>query len=170
MAELEPAVVVGIADHQADAVLLVGAAIATQFGARIVCVTVDPERFAETDGRGTVNRWPIDPDAIDDPDALEAAERALRDHLATVLEPLGNRWELRLAFGDPADGLSRVAAEVSALMIVIGTSPRSVLRSTRELFTGSIAAHLAHRQPRPVLVVPLNPVLSDGALPWSGNA
>lgn len=169
MPDLDPAVVVGIAEHQADAVLLVAAAIAQQFDARLLCVTVDPEHFAERDVTGRTNRWPIDPDAVDDPEAIEAAERALDAHLDSVLRPMRVEWELRLVFGDPADGLSRVAAEVSALMIVIGTSPRSVLRSTRELFTGSIAAHLAHRQPRPVLVVPMNPVL-DGGLPWSGSA
>jgi nucleotide-binding universal stress UspA family protein len=40
-------------------------------------------------------------------------------------------------------------------MIIVG-SRRGGLRSTmHEFFGGSVAAHLAHRQPRPVVVVPL---------------
>ncbi|MGN6445705.1 universal stress protein [Amnibacterium sp.] len=167
MPEVERAVVVGIADDQADAVLLVAAAIAAQFEAKLICVTVDPERYAARDDQGNLNYWPIDPDAIDDPAEREAADAELRAHLAELLDPLGVGWSIRLTAGDPSAGLAHVAAEVSALMIVIGTSPRTLIRSAREFFSGSIAAHLTHRQPRPVLVVPLNPVL-DGTLPWSG--
>jgi nucleotide-binding universal stress UspA family protein len=40
-------------------------------------------------------------------------------------------------------------------MIIVG-SRRGGLRSTmHDFFGGSVAAHLAHRQPRPVVVVPL---------------
>lgn len=169
MAEMHRAsVVVGIADDQADAVLLVAAAVAAQFGAALVCVAVDPERFVARDDDGNVNYWPIDPDAIDDPTEQAERDTSLHRHLGTLLDPLGITWSLRVAVGDPSAGLAFVAAEVSALMIVIGTSPRTLIRSAREFFSGSIAAHLAHRQPRPILVVPLNPVLDD-ALPWSGQ-
>lgn len=168
MPEFERAVVVGIAADQADAVLLVAAAVAAQFEAKLVCVTVDPERYATLDDQGNVNYWPIDPDAIDDPAERVAADSELHAHLAGLLDPLGVAWSVRVAAGDPSAGLAHIAAEVSALMIVIGTRPRSIIRSAREFFSGSIAAHLAHRQPRPILVVPLNPVL-DGTLPWSSS-
>jgi len=38
----------------------------------------------------------------------------------------------------------------------------------REFLNGSIAAHLAHRQRRPVVVIPLSPVREGEALPWQG--
>ena len=38
--------------------------------------------------------------------------------------------------------------------------------SMREFFRSSVAVHLAHRQHRPVLVVPLSPVDDGRALPW----
>lgn len=161
-------VVVGIADDQDDAVLLVAAAVASQFGATLVCVAVDPARFAARDDDGIVNYWPIDSDAIDDPVERAEHDAALLAHLAALLDPLGVTWSLRAAVGAPAAGLAAVAAEVSALMIVIGTNPRTLIRSAREFFSGSIAAHLAHRQPRPILVVPLSPVLDDASL-WSAR-
>jgi hypothetical protein len=36
----------------------------------------------------------------------------------------------------------------------------------REFFAGSVAVHLAHRQTRPVVVIPTSPVPQGAALPW----
>jgi nucleotide-binding universal stress UspA family protein len=162
----ERTVVVGLASGEADAVLLVAAAVAAQFDAELVCVLVDVEHYTRVNPDGTTVRYLMDPDsADDDPDPLPA----LQAHLHDVLGPAAPAWSLRSVDGEPSAALAAVAAEVSALMIVIGTRRRTVQRSLREFFTGSIAAHLAHRQPRPVLVVPLDPVLDDADLPWSDS-
>lgn len=166
MSTSERAIVVGLGQGEADAVLLVAAAIATQFDAELVCVIVDTAHVIRVAADGTTVRYPVDPDsADDDPDPKPALEAHVRD----ALGPAGPAWSVRVVDGEPAAGLARVASEVSALMIVIGTRRRTVQRSLREFFTGSIAAHLAHRQPRPVLVVPLDPVLDDTELPWSDS-
>lgn len=162
-------VVVGVADRQAGAVLLVAAAIATQFEARLICAVADPDRYATTDRTGRRGEWPIDPDAADDEDPA-ARVAALEQHVRDVLGDGPPRWSVRSVAGEPSRALADLAADEHAMMIVIGTSRRSLGRSMREFFAGSIAAHLAHRQPRPVLVVPLDPVPDAHALPWSGAA
>jgi nucleotide-binding universal stress UspA family protein len=73
---------------------------------------------------------------------LEAAERKLRQ----LPVP-----DLRLALGDPARALRRVARHERAEMIVVGTRGRGAARSA--LF-GSVAGALAASAPVPVLVVP----------------
>ncbi|HEY6664089.1 MAG TPA: universal stress protein, partial [Propionibacteriaceae bacterium] len=77
--------------------------------------------------------------------------RRIRD----LADKEGVRVEFRELAGDVAHALGRLAAVLDAEMIIIG-SRRGSLRSTmHEFLSGSVAAHLAHRQPRPVVVVPM---------------
>jgi nucleotide-binding universal stress UspA family protein len=163
MSAPERAVVVGIAEGQADAVALVAAEFAAQFDARLVCAVVDEAHYTTTDRAGRTVVAPIDPDAVDD---VEEEWTAIADHLHEVLDRVTPRWTVRYTTGEPSAALAAIAGEVDALMIVIGTRRRTVARSLREFFSGSIAAHLTHRQPRPVLVVPLDPAPQGTALPW----
>jgi hypothetical protein len=39
----------------------------------------------------------------------------------------------------------------------------------QEFFGGSVAVHLAHRQHRPVVVIPLAPVAFRDELPWEST-
>lgn len=159
----ERAVVVGIAEGQADAVALVAAEFAAQFDAQLVCAVVDEAHYTTTDRAGHTVFASIDPDAVDD---VAAEWSAIADHLHEVLDRVTPRWTVRFITGEPSAALAAIAAEVDALMIVIGTRRRTVARSVREFFSGSIAAHLAHRQPRPVLVVPLDPAPQDSGPLW----
>jgi nucleotide-binding universal stress UspA family protein len=159
----ERAVVVGIAEGQADAVALVAAEFAAQFDAELVCAVVDEAHYTTTDRTGRPVFAPIDPDGVDD---LEEDWSAIAAHLHDVLDRVTTRWTVRFITGEPSAALAAIADEVGALMIVIGTRRRTVARSLREFFAGSIAAHLSHRQPRPVLVVPLDPAPQDTGLPW----
>jgi nucleotide-binding universal stress UspA family protein len=51
-------------------------------------------------------------------------------------------------------------------LIVVGTRHPGVRAGAREFFGGSVAVHLAHRQHRPVLVIPLAPTPHGTKLPW----
>ena len=51
--------------------------------------------------------------------------------------------------------------KLDAQLIVVGTRKRGIGESIREFFTGSVAARLAHRQHRSVLVVPLGEPVPD---------
>ena len=48
----------------------------------------------------------------------------------------------------------RLASEVNAPMIIVGTPERGFGHRVTELLNGSVAAWLTHHQSRPVLVVP----------------
>ena len=156
-------IVVGIDAGQADAVVLVAAELAARLDADLVCVVVDESSYTITDRDGRAVVAPIDPDAVDDgPSPADTAA----EHLHAVLDRVTTGWSVRAITGDPAAGLAAVAQDVDALMIVLGTNRRTVARSVREFFAGSIAAYLAHRQPRPILVVPLDPSPPESGVPW----
>jgi nucleotide-binding universal stress UspA family protein len=72
--------------------------------------------------------------------------------------------ELRELAGDIAHALGRLAEVLGSELIVVGSRRGGLRSSMHEFFGGSVAAHLAHRQPRPLVVVPLTP--SPDALPW----
>ena len=161
-------VVVGVVPGQPDAVVRTAARFAASLGADLVCACVDPTRYAiETLPDGTVLTLPIDPDQGDE--AAEVVDPELHAALAAALDDAGVRWSVRALAGGPAQELSRLAEELDAAMIVVGTREPGLLGSMREFFSGSVAAQLTHRQHRPVLVVPLDPVGPDAALPWEGG-
>ena len=60
----------------------------------------------------------------------------------------------------------QASTAVTAELGELRTREASVRETLREFFQGSVASHLAHRQHRPVLVVPLNPVAGSEPLPW----
>ena len=57
-------------------------------------------------------------------------------------------------------------SQIDARLIVVGTRKRGFGESIREFFTGSVAARLAHRQHRPILVVPLGEPVPDDEEIW----
>lgn len=162
----EPApVIVGVVYDQPDAVVLGAVDFARRFGAELVCASVDRGRYTVQEREdGSVASLPIDPDLPDL--SVEAFPEELQRHLATLLGGRGVRWSTRILAGDPAHALGRLADRLDAAMIVVGTREAGLRGSIQELLTGSVAAHLAHRQHRPVVVIPLDPVPVDRELPW----
>lgn len=162
----KPRIVVGVVPDQPNAVIATAATFAHQFRADLVCASVDTARYTvDTLQDGTVVSMPIDPDLADE--AVERFDPELRSSIATVLEDRGVLWSVRALAGGPAQELARLADELDAAMIVVGTREPGIKGSLHEFFSGSVAAQLAHRQHRPIVVVPLNPVGLDGELPWN---
>lgn len=159
-------ILVGVVPNQPSAVVTTAAMFARHFHADLVCATVDVARYTvESMQDGTVVSMPIDPDLADE--TVELFDPDLRSSIAAVLEDRGVLWSVRALAGGPAQELARLAAELDAVMIVVGTRDRGIKGSLHEFFNGSVAAQLAHRQHRPVVVVPLNPVGPDGTPPWN---
>jgi len=107
---------------------------------------------------------PIDSDLADD--VVEEFDPDLHRTIAEVLDHHPVRWSVRALAGGPAQELAGLAEEVDAAMIVVGTRDPGIRGSLHEFFNGSVAVQLAHRQHRPIVVVPLNPVGAEGDLPW----
>jgi nucleotide-binding universal stress UspA family protein len=159
-------VVVGILPEQPLWVVQVAGEYAKAFDAELVCVAADATRYAYQElPDGTLLSAPIDPD-------LQAmgpmfSEERLKE-IDEVLAPAGVRWSMRELVGVAADALMEVADDVGALMIVVGARPGGFRGALRQVFTGSVALRLAHRQYRPVVVVPTAPEDSDVALLANG--
>ncbi|MCG7308102.1 universal stress protein [Brachybacterium sp. ACRRE] len=163
-----PTIVVGLAPHQSEAVVTTAARLARELRAHLVCAWVDPAQMTVTTGAdGAVVTVPLDPDAADDdPDSTGAADDALAAELHRVLDVHGVSWEMRTLAGAPAREIAQLADEVAAALIVVGTRQKGLRESVREFVSGSVAVQLAHRQHRPLVVVPLDPVGLDDVLPW----
>lgn len=161
-------IVAGYVPGQRDAVLEQASAFAHRLGAELVVAVVDESRYVvEELPDGTVRSMPIDPDGVDDrPDEVDSKVRA---HVASVLDRYGVPWGVLELAGDPATAIAHLADRVDAVMIVIGTRNAHLRRNVRDFFGGSTAVRLAHRQHRPVLVIPLTPVAHDRDLPWAAS-
>lgn len=140
--------------------------LAAALGTEVLAVHVDPSRrVVARHPDGTVDSVPIDPDADDQPDTraadtLRQLVESRADSSATVT--------LVTTAGDPAEEIARLAEHVHARMIVVGTRKPGLAHHVAEFFTGSVAAQLAHQQPRPVLVIPTTPGSFKDPAPWDG--
>ena len=115
----------------------------------------------EVKGAVIVGLVPDSPARVMD-DAARARESEFVQALAAKqLEGSGVSWSFLQLAGDPALAIKELAEKIDASLIVVGTRDRGIGESIREFFTGSVAARLAHRQRRPVLVVPRDYATED---------
>jgi nucleotide-binding universal stress UspA family protein len=68
--------------------------------------------------------------------------------------------------GDVAYALTWLADILDVELIIVGSRRGGVRAGLKQFLTGSVAAHLAHRQHRPVVVIPVAPVAEGKPLPW----
>ena len=157
-AALQKAVIVGMQPDQSSHVLDEAARYAKLLSAPLVIAHVDVTRFVTyEDPDGYVHSAPIDLNI----EAGAAEFEAVQAAAATSLRDSGLNWTARQLVGDPALAIKQLANKLDAQLIVVGTRKRGLGESIREFFTGSVAARLAHRQHRSVLVVPLEDAVPD---------
>ena len=160
-------VLVGVTPGMPDSVITTAAEFARRLDAQLVCGYVDVSQYpVETLPDGSVRSMSVDSDLAD---VESTFPPGLLGQLAGVLDPLEVRWSTRYLAGDPAQALSTLAERMDAGLIVVGTRDSTMRESMREFFNGSVAVHLAHRQHRPVLVVPVNPASASTPLPWESD-
>lgn len=156
-------VIVGTIPDQSPRVVKEGLRYAKLLGAHLLVVHVDVTRFVTyEDPDGYVHSAPIDIDIESGEDALAKVTAAA----AAVVEGSGVEWSVQQLVGDPALAMKHLAEKVDARLLVVGTRRRGIGESIREFFTGSVAARLAHRQHRPILVVPLGEPVPDDEAIW----
>lgn len=150
-------VVVGVTPHQSDAVVLTAAEFAQRFGAELVCAFVATGNYpVSEDPDGSERSRPVDADAEDWSEG--AFDTGMLARLPELLAGTGVRWSTRTLAGEPAEALSRLAQRLEASVIVIGTRRGEGRRNLRDLLSASVGYRLAHRQHRPLVVVPLDPI------------
>ena len=102
------------------------------------------------------------------PALVDLAEDTMRI-IRWYLDPQNHKEAVEITFrelaGDCAHALGKLAETLRAEVIVVGSRRRGVRSSIQEYLGGSVAVHLAHRQHRCVVVVPVSP-LPAGDLPW----
>lgn len=148
----------------ANRVLHEATALGAALDADVVAVHVDSSRHVTArHPDGTVDSAPIDPDADDTPDphALDTLRRIIDAH--TVHGRAVTLWPTA---GYPPAEIAHLATHLGARIIVVGTRRPGLAHHVAEFFTGSVAAHLTHRQTRPVLVVPISPGSFADPAPW----
>jgi len=157
------AVIVGVIPEQPARVLREAARYAALFSAPLIVAHVDVTRFVTyEDPDGYVHSAPIDIDVS----SGEALLAVVRDAATAALEGTTVEWSLQQLVGDPALAIKGLAERSDARLIVVGTRRRGFGETIREFFTGSVAARLAHRQSRPILVVPLEEPAHDDEELW----
>jgi nucleotide-binding universal stress UspA family protein len=148
-------IVVGVTPKQPLAVLRHAARFARQFEAVLVCANVEAGSYVVAEHPdGSVESRPIDPDQPDWNTAVFDGDLAHR--IRSIADQEGVRVEFRELAGDIAHALGHLAAVLDAEMIIVGSRRGGLRSSMHDFLGGSVAAHLAHRQPRPVVVVPVH--------------
>lgn len=147
-------IVLGVTPKQPLTVLRQAVGFARQFNAALVCANVEPGSYVVAEhSDGSVESRPIDPDQPDWNTAI------FDGSLAARIRDMADRELVRVEFrelaGDIAHALGRLAEVLNAEMIIVGSRRGGLRSSVHEVLGGSVAAHLSHRQPRPVVVIPL---------------
>jgi nucleotide-binding universal stress UspA family protein len=124
--------------EHSDYAFRLACSLARDYGARVVALHVaTPTAVVYSEGA-----VPIDPEVF----RADAKEKL--DHLEAPAA--GPPLERRLAEGDPADEILRLAREAGADLIVMGTHGRTGLA---RLLMGSVAEQVVRRAPCPVLTI-----------------
>ena len=161
-------IVVGVTPTQPPAVLDHAVRFARAFDAVLVCANVDPSSYVVAEHPdGSIESLPIDPDAPEE--TTSPLEGELANRIRAVAGQASVEVDFRQLAGDIAHALGRLGDVLLAEMIVVGSRRRGVWSGLQEFFGGSVAAHLAHRQHRPVVVIPLAPVSAGDRLPWEDS-
>jgi hypothetical protein len=149
-----PPLVVGVLPGQRAEVLRTAAALASRLNAPLICAHVDEASYlVEWDPARSAHRLSLHPDT--DNAEIRAVTRELRSYIGAACDPFGVHWTLRTLAGDPARALGRLAAEVGAAMIIVGTPEPGLGHRISAALNGSVAAWLSHHQDHPILIVPV---------------
>lgn len=159
-------VVVGVIPGQDPLVVRTAVLLAVATGAELHLGYADPSRYVVAEhADGSVRHAPLDPDSDDETwrDVSDALTR-----WAGELVDGSVPWRLVYLAGRPDRALTHLARAVDAAAIVVGTRAPGAGARLKEFVEGSVAAHLAHHQHRPVLTVPLSVVdWKDIGAPWA---
>lgn len=150
-------VVVGVHRGQPRAVLEEAARLAAELGRPLLCGYVAEDSYlTEWDRPDDVAEESLHPTEVGagEGDAALELSAAIAAALRASAQP-PPEWTLRLLAGDAAKALGRVAAEVDARLIVVGTHRRGFSNTLENWLAGSVGARLTHDQQCPVVVVPV---------------
>lgn len=160
----EEPIVVGVTPGQCQQVVTEAARLAERIGATLICAYVEPLQRGVFEGAGgTMLAVPVDAEAVPDPTPFP---ETLQQRLLELTAPYAVECTFSRPVGEISIALGELAEDSGAHAIVVGTRRPGFRAGIAEFFAGSVAAHLTHRQPRPVLVIPVSPAEAHESLPW----
>lgn len=150
-------IVVSVHPDVPERLVEVAADWAIRFGAPLCLAYVDESRVTIQDHEdGTVEHTPLIPD--DERTPWRVRDERLRAGLASVMSEYPDvAWTFRYRAGLLDRELARLADELDAAALISGTRAPGLRWATKEWFDGPLTLQLAHRQRRPVILVPLSP-------------
>lgn len=146
-------IVVGVRPNQHPGVLSIGVQLAAGLSRRLVCVYVIPHPALvewniteETDffGLPQSERDEIGGQRVED----------MQRHLKEALMQTEVSWTLKVAYGDPARALSKVAGRLEAVLLVIGSHQKTTPKILDRFTQDSMVLRALRRQHVPVVLVP----------------
>ena len=163
-----PPLVVGVLPGPSPEVLQTAASLASKLAAPLICAHVDEASYlVEWDPARSAHRLSLHPDT--DNAEIRAVTQELRNSAGSACDALGVPWTLRTLAGDPARALGRLAAEVGAAMIIVGTPEPGLGHRLSAALNGSVAAWLSHHQDHPILIVPVRAAVHHRTQHRSGH-
>jgi nucleotide-binding universal stress UspA family protein len=146
-------VLAGVVPGQSPALLQRAADLAYTLNVKLICAYVDITTYLTEEPDEGIEAPLLGPEGP--ADDAEGAGAGIRERLQNILEGTGIRWSFLILSGNPARALGLLAETAAASVIVVGTRAPRLGTRLEHLLVGSVAVQLTHRQPRPVLVVPL---------------
>ncbi len=157
--------VVSMLPHQPELVALTAASLGRAIRSpTLYFAYVDTSRYTvEEHPDGTVRHASIDPDIVDT--EWEATAASLTASVAAAMREQDISWQFRYLAGRVDRSLTHLARAVDAAAIIVAAHIGHH-HHLRDFLNGSVSVQLAHRQHRPVIVVPLQVVDWEGRAPW----
>lgn len=153
----EGPVVAGVFPGQRTAVVTEAAALAGLLARPLLCVYVAADTYLtewdRADVRVAASLHPTDIGVDDEQTALRLSA-AITEALRTT-STLPEGWSLRVLAGDPSRAITRVAEEVDASLVVVGTHATGFGHAVEEWLSGSVAVHLSRSLGCSIVVVPV---------------
>ncbi|MFF5793895.1 universal stress protein [Paeniglutamicibacter sp. NPDC012692] len=148
-------IVAGAMLKQPRRVALEARALAESLGSALVFAYVEPNSYmVEWELKEDIRGNSLNPKDIDEDMSADAAD--IMRILDSCMAGSKVEWSLKVLTGEPGKALSRLADELHARMIVVGTRHKGFGAHLSELFNGSTASHVIAHQSLPVVVVPVH--------------
>jgi nucleotide-binding universal stress UspA family protein len=147
-------VLAGVCPGQPLPVLQEAARLASALGRPLLCAYVTADSYlTEWDRASVRDDASLHPGPLDEEDRQHTLDLARA--IDTVAAEADADWTLRVLGGDPPHALMRLAEEVDARLIVVGTRRRGPAHAMENWLAGAVATRIAHDQARTVAVVPV---------------
>ena len=145
-------IILGVDWNFSEHLIRTAEALAATLNAHLICAFVDPASYLiEWEPVNQRVALSLDPSINEE---AEFPSGELQAKLEAILGKPGDRWSFRVLNGDVPKALNRLAENTHAALLVVGAGRKGTLAWLDRTLEGPVAEALAHRQQRPVLVVP----------------